>query len=73
MEFDAQFIIQMDCKFMLVFNVFCLVLSHVSVVLGKTKVPLDMLAGTAMAWIEPHAIVWRVEVRGVRERTDCDF
>lgn len=31
------------------------------------------MALTTMDWIEPNAIVWRVEVRGVTKTTDCDF
>lgn len=37
------------------------------------KIPLDTMALTAMDWIEPNAIDWRVEIRGIKETTDYDF
>lgn len=49
---------------------FCLVLSHVSMVLLIINIPLDTKVLTTMDWIEPNAIVWRVEVRCVGETTD---
>ena len=39
MEVDAQFIIKIKCEFMVVFTLFCPVLSHVSMVLLITKNP----------------------------------
>lgn len=68
MEFYAQFVIKIDWKIMVVFILFCLVLSHVSMVLWIMKIPMDLVVITTMAWIEPNA-----RVRGGRETTDCDF
>ena len=43
MEIDAQFIIKIECEFMVVFTLFCPVLNHVSMVLLIIKIPLDSL------------------------------
>lgn len=38
-----------------------------------TKIPRVTMALTAMDWIEPNALVWTVEVKDIKETTDCDF
>ena len=43
MEVDARFVIKIKCEFMVVFTLFCPVLSHVSMVLLIIKIPLDSL------------------------------
>ena len=37
------------------------------------KIPLDNMALTAVDWIEPNAIDWTAEIRGIKETTDYDF
>lgn len=73
MGLHAWFIVKIDCKYKGCFYLFCLILNPVSMVVLITKIPLDTMALTAMDWIEPNAIVWTVEVKDIKETTDCDF